>query len=152
MKKTLKWCLVIGWMVVIFIYSSQPAVISDEKSRFVINIFKYLGLNLDSLLGNLSNFIVRKLGHFTEYAILYLLLYRAMKDSFKSKTALLASLVIVFLYASSDEIHQYFVPGRACRVRDVLIDTFGGVFIMAIIYFRKSKLKNRSDSNGRFQI
>jgi VanZ family protein len=147
MKKALKWGLVIGWMAVIFIYSSQPAVISDEKSRFVINVFKHLGLNLDSLLGDLSNFIVRKLGHFTEYAILYLALYHAMKESFKSKTALLASIVILFFYASSDEIHQYFVPGRACRMRDVLIDTSGGAFAMAIIYFKK--LRNRSDFNGR---
>ena len=148
MKKVFKWCLVIGWMAVIFIYSSQPAVISNEKSRFVINMFNYLGLNLDSLLGELSNFIIRKLGHFTEYAILYLVLHHAMKESFKSKTALLTSLVILFFYASSDEIHQYFVPGRACRVRDVLIDTCGGTFAMLIIYFKK--LRNRSDLNGRF--
>jgi VanZ family protein len=147
MKKVFKWGLVIGWMAIIFIYSSQPAVISNEKSRFVINMFNYLGLNLDSLLGELSNFIIRKLGHFTEYAILYLVLHNAMKESFKSKTALLASLVILFFYASSDEIHQYFVPGRACRVQDVLIDTSGGAFVMAIIYFRK--LRNRSDLNGR---
>ena len=143
MKRVFKWVLVIGWMSVIFIYSSQPAVISDEKSRFIINVFKYLGLNLDNLLGSLSNFIIRKIGHFTEYTMLYLLLYNAMKESFKSKTALLASLIILFLYASSDEIHQYFVPGRECRVSDVLLDTCGGVFAMAIIYVRK--LRYRSD-------
>jgi VanZ family protein len=148
MKKVLKWSLVIGWMAVIFIYSNQPAVISNEKSRFVIAVFKYLGLNLDSLLGGLSDFIVRKLGHFTEYAILYLVLYNAMKESFKSKTALIISLVILFFYASSDEIHQYFVPGRACRVQDVLIDTCGGTFPMAIIYFKKSKNKGIKKGNG----
>ena len=148
MKKTFKWCLVIGWMVVIFIYSSQPAVISNEKSRFVITIFKYIWLNLDSLLGELSDFIVRKLGHFTEYAILYLLLYNAMKESFKSKTTLIVSLVILFFYASSDEIHQYFVPGRACRIQDVLIDTCGGTLTMGIIYFKKSKNKGIKKSNG----
>ena len=31
-----------------------------------------------------------------------------------------------FLYACSDEIHQYFVPGRACMFRDILLDTAGG--------------------------
>ena len=150
MKKYLKWGMVIGWMIVIFIYSNQPATLSDEKSRFVINVFKYLGLNLDSLFGDLSNFLVRKLGHLTEYAILYFFLYHAMEDSFKSKTALIASLVILFFYASSDEIHQYFVPGRAARVQDVLIDISGGIFVMIIIYFKKLKLRNRSDLNGRF--
>lgn len=140
MKKALKWGLVIGWMIVIFIYSSQPATLSDEKSRFVINAFKYLGLNLNSLFGDLSNFIVRKLGHLAEYAILYIFLYNAMKDSFKSKTALIAALVILFFYASSDEIHQYFVPGRAARVRDVLIDTSGGTLVMIMIYKKLKKI------------
>lgn len=37
----------------------------------------------------------------------------------------LIPLLIGFLYAVSDEIHQYFVPGRAMQARDVLIDTSG---------------------------
>lgn len=37
----------------------------------------------------------------------------------------LIPLLIGFLYAVSDEIHQYFVPGRAMQARDVLIDTVG---------------------------
>ena len=39
--------------------------------------------------------------------------------------AWLVPLLIGFLYAVSDEIHQYFVPGRAMQARDVLIDTAG---------------------------
>lgn len=39
--------------------------------------------------------------------------------------AWLIPLLIGFLYAVSDEIHQYFVPGRAMQARDVLIDTAG---------------------------
>jgi VanZ family protein len=39
--------------------------------------------------------------------------------------AWLIPLLIGFLYAVSDEIHQYFVPGRAMQARDVLIDTSG---------------------------
>lgn len=37
----------------------------------------------------------------------------------------LIPLLIGFLYAVSDEIHQHFVPGRAMQARDVLIDTAG---------------------------
>ena len=31
----------------------------------------------------------------------------------------------MILYAISDEIHQYFVPGRSAEIRDVLIDVLG---------------------------
>lgn len=46
------------------------------------------------------------------------------------------------IYASSDEIHQLFVPGRAGQVRDVLIDTSGAVAgILLAILIRKIWLK-----------
>lgn len=46
------------------------------------------------------------------------------------------TVIICFLYALSDEIHQYFVPGRACRVFDVIVDTSGSVFfcLMYLVY------------------
>ena len=31
------------------------------------------------------------------------------------------------LYAVTDEVHQYFVPGRSCELRDVLVDTSGAL-------------------------
>ena len=46
------------------------------------------------------------------------------------------ALAICLIYASSDEIHQYFVPGRACRIFDVGVDTLGaltGTLILTLI-------------------
>jgi len=134
-KKRLKWLLVIAWMILIFWFSSMPAAISDEKSHFVIYVFNLFGLNLNSVFGDLANFIVRKCAHFSEYFIFYLLLYNAYKEHFPKKKALILSLLSVFLYASTDEFHQLFVPGREARVRDVLIDTSGGVLAMIVCYF-----------------
>ena len=34
---------------------------------------------------------------------------------------------IAALYAATDELHQYFVPGRACMFTDVCIDSFGAL-------------------------
>lgn len=58
------------------------------------------------------------------------------------------------IYASSDEIHQLFVPGRAGQVRDVLIDTSGAVagILLAILIRKiwlKSREKNRDNKNIR---
>lgn len=46
----------------------------------------------------------------------------------------LIPLLIGFLYAVSDEIHQHFVPGRAMQARDVLIDTAGVLLGIWIVY------------------
>ncbi len=69
---------------------------------------------------------IRKLAHFTEYLILSLLLYRALRAGprWEPRTAVLA-LALAGLYAASDELHQWFVPGRTAAVRDCLIDVAG---------------------------
>jgi VanZ family protein len=42
------------------------------------------------------------------------------------------SLAICIIYAVSDELHQLFVPGRGCQLKDVIIDTAGAVSGTAI--------------------
>lgn len=143
-NKKIKWFLVIVWMLIIFIFSSQPGDTSEETSKLVIYIFNLLGLNLNSVFGTLADFVVRKCAHFSEYFILYMLIYNALKENISFKKALILSLFGVFLYASSDEFHQSFVPGRGPAFRDVLIDTSGGLLgliILSIKNFIKLKKK-----------
>lgn len=148
-KKSFKWLLVIAWLIVIFVFSNQPAVVSDGNSRFVIELFRSLGINLNSLLGNIANFIVRKAAHFTEYLILFLLLYEALREDFSPKKAVLLSIIAVFLYACSDEIHQLFVPGREGRFRDVMIDTSGGAVgllgVVLIAMYKRSSARKKKE-------
>ncbi|WP_186431557.1 VanZ family protein [Clostridium sp. BSD9I1] len=127
-KTYFKWILVLAWMIVIFLFSNDPAAVSDEKSGFVLRTLNALGIDLNSYFGELANFIVRKAGHFTEYFILYALLFNALQDTSSLKQSLIISLGITFLYACSDEFHQIFIPGREGRFKDVLIDTSGGIF------------------------
>lgn len=137
--KYFKWALVLIWMIVIFSFSNDPAVVSDSKSGFVLEFLNNLGIDLNSTLGELANFVIRKAAHFMEYFILYMLLFNALNDDFSLNKALVISLAVTFLYACSDEIHQIFVPGREGRFRDVLIDTSGGAFaaiLMKIIHRR----------------
>lgn len=143
-RKYIKWGIVIAFMIGIFIFSNQPAEISDGNSRFVILVLKHIGVDLDSFLGNLANFIVRKAAHFTEYLILYILLYEAFKEDFDMRKSLVSSLIVLVLYACSDEVHQLFVPGRTGRIRDVLIDTSGAVIAMISIYFKNRSRQKRN--------
>lgn len=148
-KKHLNWILVIGWMVVIFMFSCQVGNVSDENNKFVIYVFNLLGLNLNNILGSLTNFIIRKASHFTEYFILYMLIFRAINKSKKLDIKLLiGAILIVFLYACSDEFHQAFVPGRSPAFRDVMVDTCGGFTAFLYIYIR-TILKNKSASPNK---
>lgn len=76
--------------------------------------------------------LVRKCAHLTEYAVFALLLWRALRKPMKNdprpwiwREARL-TLLIVALYAASDEFHQSFVPTRMALVSDVFVDTAGG--------------------------
>lgn len=133
-NKVISWIMLIGWMGIIFIMSHQPGNISSSQSELVIKIFEIIGIRLDSYFGDLATFIIRKTAHFSEYFILFLLLYRVICIYIDKEHAKLYALLIVFLYAGSDEIHQYFIPGRAMSFKDVMIDTSGGFLAMIITY------------------
>jgi len=92
--------------------------------------------------------LFRKCGHLTEFAILSLLLWRAIRQPSNNEDrpwnwaeAGLA-ISLVFLYAASDELHQAFVPSRTPLVSDVIIDTTGGMISLLILWLAKRFTKN----------
>lgn len=141
-KKYFKWICVLIWMLVIFLFSSQNGSSSNNNNRFVIDLLKSIGINLDVIMGGIDDFIIRKLAHMTEYFILFSLLYNAVSEKFSLYKALTLSLVLTFIYASSDEFHQSFIPGRGPSFRDVMIDTGGGSIALCLLLL-KNKLKRK---------
>ncbi|MBX9139310.1 MULTISPECIES: VanZ family protein [unclassified Clostridium] len=142
----ISWTLLIGWMLFIFCMSNQPAEVSTKQSDLVIKLFSAIGIDLNTHLGSLASFIVRKAAHFTEYFILYYFAILVCKNYVDIKRARIYSLFIVLGYAITDEIHQYFIPGRSMAIRDVIIDFSGGVFgfiINWVIYKLKYKKQNK---------
>ena len=110
------WLLAAACAGCIFWLSSKNGNQSQNMSDSVRGI-------LAKILGSpLGSFIVRKFAHFFEYAALGFLIGCAF--------------FLSAIYSVSDEIHQYFVPGRACRIFDVGVDTLGaltGTLILALI-------------------
>ncbi|MCD3349426.1 VanZ family protein [Clostridium botulinum D/C] len=139
-KRILKYCLVITWMIVIFNFSKDPAEVSNGKSGLVIKLITVMGIDVNGIFGKMANFIIRKVGHFTEYFVLCALIVFSLKNEAKNNRKYIIAIIITFLYACSDEIHQLFVPGRSGRVNDVLIDTAGGILAI-LIYKGIVKLK-----------
>lgn len=100
---------------------------------------------------SLIHHVIRKSGHFTEYFILSLLLLHALRAGtrdFSLRWALIAILIVAG-YASLDEFHQSFVPGRTAAVTDVLLDTCGGAaaqLLVALPPFWRGIRKRRGES------
>ncbi len=114
MKKIINyWLPPIIWMFLIFILSSRQSI--SVADRYIIN------------------FLLFKLLHIIEYAILYLLVFRAFNNKKGKKIHYLMPFIISFSYAAIDEIHQSFVPTREGKIRDVLIDTIGIVLMYSYI-------------------
>lgn len=160
--KPIIYCtLTLFFMTVIFSFSAYPAESSSAMSSPIAEgIVELLypafdGMSTDDQLSLLDtwSFIVRKGAHFTEYTLLGLLLalsfgsLRSVRTNQTTLNAFLYSKLPLFafiagaVYASSDELHQCFVPGRSGQLSDVLLDSVGvaaGVLTICLIAKIKS--------------
>lgn len=150
MKKTrvLAGILALAWMCMIFAFSAQESEESGEVSgafsqQIVSAAGKLFHLNInDEELLRIAAAIetpLRKAAHMTEYAALSVLIYICL-EKWKHAIAFAA------FYAATDEFHQLFVPGRAGRIGDVLIDSVGAVLGVAFFIGVKKciiSLRNR---------
>lgn len=148
--KLLSWLPALCVAVTIFWFSAKPAAESTEMSDTVSRLILLLGTKLGFFHGNpaqyadlieLMSFPVRKAAHMTEYLVFYCTVRFGLHFTYRTsnvKCRLLTALAIVFLYACTDEFHQLFVPGRAGRFTDVLIDCFGVTVVTLICTIKKS--------------
>ena len=137
MKKKSCWLLVA--LMVSFIFSNSAASAGTSNgmsltvSEWVRPVLNTVGLHPET---DFLNFVIRKLAHFSEYALLGCLIaiaYRLQPWSWmKSKAALLPFFIIPVL----DENLQRFSAGRSCELRDMLIDSAGmaaGMFLAIVL-------------------
>ncbi len=138
--KIIKFILIILCMTFIFSLSADSGEVSEKKSDSVIVKFTETILHRKLTEVEKEKYIersvkvVRKTAHFTLYFILGLLIISFLKEFGLSKKSIIISIIVVLLYACSDEIHQTFVAGRSGEVLDVLIDTVGGS-LATILYY-----------------
>ena len=141
MKKIIKLLLLLSWMSLIFYLSNQPGSVSSSTSNnFVVKIFELLHININTeeFLIKYIGFI-RKLAHFSEFAILAVLSYLTIVDY--TDNVFIYNLIFGLIYAFSDEIHQLFIPNRHCSIKDVGIDFLGTLISTILIHFLLGKWK-----------
>jgi VanZ family protein len=133
------WLPPVAWMLLIFSASSDTHSY-QHSSRFFEPLLRWLFPQMPPATVDAIHHFFRKTVHFTEYAVLALLLWRAIRQPQKNEhrhwrwdEAGLA-LSVVFLYAASDELHQVFVALRTALVSDVVIDTAGGAAGLLLLW------------------
>jgi VanZ family protein len=124
------WLPMLIWMAVIFAASSD-AKSFEHSSRLLAPLLRWLFPQMSEDTVHFFIFLARKCAHVAEYAMFALLVRRALNQSKNNLTPwswpkVGGTLLIVFLYAASDEFHQIFVPTRTPAIHDVVIDTIGG--------------------------
>lgn len=148
--------LLLCWCVVIFLFSAQNAEkSSDTSSGIVIKIVKTLYPKFENFstekqesITNTLTFAVRKMAHFSEYFVLGALTFAAAVTFYKYKFLIRSLVAFVFcvLYSISDEVHQYFVPGRACRMFDIFVDSCGSliaIILLSVIVLKSKKIRSK---------
>ncbi len=82
------------------------------------------------------NAIARKLAHLTEYAILAVLLYRALHQGYQRKMTQAFRFTVAFsiMFATLDEFHQSFAANRTPSVWDVMIDAAGATIGIGVLF------------------
>ena len=140
------WILTLSWIAVIFALSADTGAESANVSNSLLQYINELfGINIT------SDFVLRKVAHASEFALLTIFSYMALSSTNKisrktsyseSPVKLLRSdneMNIIFtlwftvLNAIFDEYHQLFVANRDGSITDVLIDLIGIVIVLIIV-------------------
>ena len=144
-KQKTYFVLTIAVMLLIFIHSAMPADLSSEESGLFVSLITRV-IPADP---ELITFLIRKTAHFLEYLFLGFCIKQTCrysgnrcidipdngghntspnKNTFRNNLpagSILIPWAIGTAYAVTDEIHQLFVPGRSCELRDICIDAVG---------------------------
>lgn len=159
-KMLISWLIVVAWAIVIFNFSGMDYYESNRLSGYATTkIIESTATNRPNTNQNINkeidnqeevavqkqnkikslHYYVRKGAHASIYFVLTILIVIALYTfGLRDIRAYLVAILMCFLYACTDELHQVFVPGRTGQFKDVIIDTIGGIvgaILMLMISF-----------------
>ncbi len=120
----------------ILISVASTSEFSGENTSRIIGplvLWLFPGTSDETL--QIVHFIVRKLAHLTEYAIMGFLAARAFRTSSYGPLRrhwFLVALLLIVIYSLLDEYHQSFVPSRTASIYDSMIDSVGGLAALVV--------------------
>lgn len=130
-RRRTRWVLTALWLLFVWGHSLLPASVSREESHHWLVL-------LQTWLPWLTDHLIRKAAHFTEFAVLGALLFGAAGV----RHGLWLPPCFGLLAALADETVQLFALGRAGMVEDVWLDFAGfltGWILIALISLIRKK-------------
>ena len=157
--KVINIILVLIWMITVFGFSNQNGTQSTNTSQTVTKVVVKPILTEDEKKNKTiikdTEKVIRKLAHYTIYTIGgALILNYAYSTKSSKKKQIIYSVLFGFMYAITDELHQYFISERSARIFDVCIDTLGvitGILIYSVIREHIQTLKKHKSKTRRKQ-
>ena len=134
MKRMIIVIIALAMMGIIFLFSSCNAELSALQSEMIVKLINNVV--------PVNSFFVRKMAHFSLFFILSIVMFLVCKN-------ISLSFLITTTYAILDEVHQYFVPGRSCELRDIVIDVSGCLVALSIIKFWRYIHDKRTANNEK---
>ena len=136
MCRDMRWLLAILWTCVVLGASTDPFSAAHTGSIFQAILAK-LGHPLPVREFEVVHVLIRKAAHLTEYGILAALWLNALRgDARWSWRLALTAIGIAALVATTDEIHQSFVPSRGSSPYDVMLDIAGATVAVSAMRVR----------------
>jgi len=141
------WGPPIAWMSAIF-YFSTDTFSGDKTGSLLWKVFSFVYPGITHESFDSIHFGARKAGHFTGYAILALLLFRAFRSGDDTRWRwnwAISSLLVSSLYALLDEYHQSLTRHRVGSIYDSLTDTSGAATALFLLWLlrRESEMERR---------
>ena len=136
--------MLVFWMILIFSFSGQngekSGTVSKNGAEIALEILHPSHTAEDAEMKRTiveeAQLLIRKSAHFLIYAGLgFWTLGTLYTFSVNRRIAVFTALLFCFFYASVDEMHQYFVPGRSGAISDVYLDILGAVAMIAVMTF-----------------
>jgi VanZ family protein len=127
------------WMGVLFCMSTDFGS-AAHTGRIIDPLLRWLDPTISPEALERAHLIVRKGAHVTEYAVLAILVLRALRILRDHAIARWSwslagwALAASAAYGATDEFHQTFVPSRGPSIHDVVIDSCGAIVGLTIVY------------------
>lgn len=134
-----EWTPAVVWMILIAI-ESTPWLSSQKTGHVLYQIVGWLLGPVSSSGVSWVNTALREVGHFTGYAVLSWLLFRAWRATlrFGAEAWAFSWAVIAFFMtaavASLDEWHQTFLPSRTGSIHDVYLDSSAALLVQLFLF------------------
>jgi VanZ family protein len=128
------WFPPILWMA--FLFPMTNDALTVESTSYILEpLIRWFFPGASNADVEMIHIVIRKAGHFMEYALLAFLLFRAFRG--RSKTMNLRWILyaggIAVSYGALDEYLQTMTPLRSGEVYDWMIDTSGVVAVLSIM-------------------